>query len=429
MTVFRTSPWLCGAAMSIFALTPCSRVRAQQTAPPGERRTLADLVGLALQNTQILGSQDARVEQTRLSASQARVWSGPSVEFSTGRRREAAFSGPRYGLALSQPLPILGKPGLRGRLLDLDTESWRVRRDATQIAVTVNVVESAYEFAVNRRKAGFIEKRQRRFELIETYMAGRVFPTPQRKAESRIVQNRLKRLAAETIQSQADYKTSLEKLRVYVPLEAGNYPEVEVPWFSGEKPLDGKEWLAKALESNPDLRVQRLLVKDAELEKSLASRDGLPDPSLVASYEQGKAAETERNYGMGLSLALPPWNRNRSGIKSAAQKRLAEEKQLGFEEQKLKAELPRLLVEYEAARQIILKYPRAVLSELEAQLQDADAGFRKGQVDLLTFLELDNSASETFGRVLDAQRDLAVKAVELMAAAGEKDLLTRLGSL
>ena len=84
---------------------------------------------------------------------------------------------------------------------------------------------------------------------------------------------------------------------------------------------------------------------------------------------------------------------------------------------------------YEAARRIVQEYPEALLAELEAQLQEAEEGFRKGQVDLLTFLELDSSASETFGRVLDAQRDLAAKAAELMAAAGERDALARLGSL
>ncbi|MBI4386743.1 MAG: TolC family protein [Elusimicrobia bacterium] len=401
----------------------------QSTAPSGEKYTLTELAGLAIQNTQILGSQDARIEEKKLSAAQAGIWPGLSVDFSAGRKREARLSGPRYELAFAQALPLLGKPGLRGGLLDLESESWRVRRVATQIDVTLAVVQLAYEYAATRRNAGFVEKRQRRFDLIKTYLAGRAFPTPQRKAESRIVQNRLKGLASDAIQSQAGFRASFEKLKVYVPLESGSYPDIEVPWFSGAKILDEKEWTAKALENNPDLRVQRLVVKGAELEKSLASRDGLPDPSFVASYEEGRAAETETSYGLGLSLALPPWNRNRAGIRSAAQKKLAEERRLGFEERKLGAELSRLLVEYEAARRIVRQYPQNLLAELEAQLQEAEEGFRKGQVDLLTFLELESSASETFGRVLDAQRDLAARVAELMAAAGEQDAPARLGSL
>ena len=85
-------------------------------------------------------------------------------------------------------------------------------------------------------------------------------------------------------------------------------------------------------------------------------------------------------------------------------------------------------MEYEAARQVVLKYTPEMMAELEVQLQDADEGFRRGQVDLLTFLELDGSASETFGRALDAQVALAAKAAELLAATADRDALAKLGS-
>ncbi len=294
--------------------------------------------------------------------------------------------------------------------------------------VTVAVAQGAFEYASNRRKAVFANTRRERFELIQSYLSGREFPTPQRKAESRIVQNRLKNLVAEAIQSEAGSKASLEKLRIYAPLDAGEYPEVEVPWLSGSRRLDEKEWLDKALADNPELRAQKLTVQGAGLERTLAGRAGLPDTALVASYENAKAAETEKTYGMGLSLAFPAWNGNRSGIRSAEKKKLAEEKLLGFSEQKLRAALLRSLVEYEAARQVVLKYPPETLAELEGQLKGADEGFRKGQVDLLTFLELDGSVAETLGRALDAQAELAAKAAEVLALTADRDALTKLAS-
>lgn len=401
---------------------------AQEVSPTAARYTLAELVGLALKSTQLLGVQDARVQETQLSAAQARVWPGFSAELLVGRKRETSASGPRYELSVAQPLSLTGKIGLRGGLLDLQSESWRVQRIGSEVFVTLTIVQGAYEYAANRRKAAFAEKRRKRFEVIQSYLSGRVFPTPQRRAESRIVQNRLKNVVADAIQSEAGYKSSLEKLKVYAPLGSGAYPDVDVPWFSGTRSLEEREWLDMALANNPGLRVQRLAVQGAEVEKTLASREGLPDAAVVASYEQSKAAETEKNYGMGLSLAFPTWNRNRSGIKSAEQRKLAEDRQLGYAEQKLKADLARALIEYEAARQTVLKYPQEMLAELDVQLQDADVGFRKGQVDLLTFLELDGSASETFGRAYDAQVELASKAAELLTLTADKDALTKLGS-
>lgn len=413
----------------ICALMYSIPTRAQQVSPSADgKRSLAELVRLALQNTQILGAQDARAEEKRLSASQARTWPSSSLDFSAGQKQEDSINGPTHELTFTQPLPLLGKPGLQGGLLDLEAESWRIRRVATQIFVTLNVIQSAYEYTASRQKADFAEKRQKRFELIYAYLTGREFPTPQLKAESHIVRNWLKSLVSDAVQSQGVYEASFEKLKVYVPLESGKYPNVEVPWLAGAKALNKEELLAKALENNPDLRVQRLAVKSAELDKILAFREGFPDSAIGISYETDVAASAEKIFGLGLSLTLPPWNRNRAGIRSVEQRKVAEERQLAFEVQKLEADLSRLFVEYEAARQVAQQYPQTLLPELEAQLLEVAEGFRKGQVDLLTLLELDSSASETFSRVLDAQLDLAVKIAELMAVAGEQDALAQFGS-
>lgn len=422
-----TWPWRLGLPVvaMIFPVPAPAHAAAQSAAA---KYTLAELIGLAVERNPLLASHDARVEERRLSAEQARVWTGPSLDASGGGRREGSTSGPRYEAAISQPLPLLGKPGLRGGLMDLETKDRRVLRSAAQTTVTLLVVKLAYEYAVNRRKADFLEKRRLRFELVGSYLAGREFFTPQRKAESHIVENRLKAFASDTIRSQAGYKASLEKLRVHAPLPAGSFPEIEAPWFSGARELDQREWLAAALDNNPDLRAQRFAIESAGLEHKLASRDALPDPSITASYEEGRAAETEKNFGIGLSLAFPAWNGNRAGILSAGQKKLAEERLLNFQEQRLRGELPRAILEYEAARRIVQKHPQTVLVDLESELLDAEAGFRKGQVDLLTFLELDSAASETFYRVLDAQLGLLERAAELLELRGEQEILAQLGS-
>ncbi|UPT75481.1 MAG: TolC family protein [Elusimicrobiota bacterium] len=413
--------------MAVSMLLACPGL-AQESAPSAKKYALAELVVLALKSTPFLAAQDARLEEKTFSAAQARVWQGPSVGLLFGRTKQTQASGSRYELSLAQPIPLTGIPGLRGRLLSLESESLLVQRAASEVLVTLSVAQGAYEYAASRRKAAFAESRRKRFQLIESYLAGRVFATPQRMAESRIVTNRVKNLVAEAIRGEAGYKASLEKLKAFVPLDSGAYPDIDVPWLSGARGLDEKEWMDKILVDNPELRAQRLTVQGAGLEKTLASRAGLPDAALIASYEKGQADIIGTAYGLGLSFGFPSWNRNRSGIKSAEQRKIASERQLSFAEQRLRAELSRALVEYEAARQVVLKYPSGTMAELEGQLKGADEGFRKGQVDLLTFLELDGSAAETYGLALDAQADLAAKAAEVLALTADRDALTKLAS-
>jgi hypothetical protein len=50
---------------------------------------------------------------------------------------------------------------------------------------------------------------------------------------------------------------------------------------------------------------------------------------------------------------------------------------------------------------------------MERQVAEAEDAFRKGRLELLTFLELDAEAAETSYRALDAQAELAARLAEL----------------
>ncbi|TBR23484.1 hypothetical protein EPO15_05895, partial [bacterium] len=267
--------------VAVPALSP-SAARAEGGPP----LSLPALVASALRNAESLGAVDALADAAAFGARQARVWPGPALELEAGRKKEGPDSGGLFKFGLSQPLPLSGAPAVRGRLGDLDAEAARAERAAAEVELTLEVLKGAYAYTGNRRKAAFVEARQKRFELVREYIAGREFPTPQRKAESRLVQNRLRALAAEAVRTEAEFKASFEGLRVYAPLEGAGYPELETPWLTGERPLVSEEILPRAAERDPELVRRRLALKRARMEAELARREGWPEPALTASYEQ-----------------------------------------------------------------------------------------------------------------------------------------------
>lgn len=391
--------------------------------------TVSDIVLLALRDNPLLVSEEARATERRLSADQQRSWSGPSIEVSAGRRSDESNSGSLFEASAEQPVPLFGKRNLQGQLSDLEAEAWAAQWAASKSVITLEVIRLSAEVAINRRWAAFMEERQNRFALIRSYMEGRVFPSPQKKTERRIVQNKLQTLLSETLHAQADYKTAIEGLRAYAPLEPETFPDIHVPWLAGSSRLDAAGLMEKALKENTDLRQREIAVKSAEAELALAGKDKWPDPKLTASYENGKATERETNTSLGLALDFPAWNGNRSGIKSAENKRIAEQRLRDFEVRRIKSELPQTLIQYEAARKAVTEYPEALLEEVNAQLRDSEEGFRKGQVDLLTFLELDDSSAEMVRHILDSQLNFWIKATDLFRFIGEQDVLARLESL
>lgn len=406
--------------------TPSPISIAQEDQLQGLKHTLGELVEWALRHSDLIASHSARVEDRRYAASQARTWPNPSLDFSAGRSGVSSLTGPLYELALAQPLPISGKQGLRGDILDLESETWRVRLAAAETGLALEVIRLSYEYSVQRRIVELIEARQQRFELFRSYMAGRVFASPQQKAQSRLVEQRFKRLTSDAVQARATLQASLEKLKVFVAFEPGHYPEIDVPWFAGKVALDEQAETARAIANNLNLALQRVSLKSAAVERNLAAREAWPELSVAAFYGKKTYDDAERSAGGSLSLDLPLWNRNQAGIRSAQYKALAEERLLAFEEKQLRAEFRKALVEYEAARKIIAQYPHALLAELATQLQEIEEEFRKDRVDLLTFLELDGEFGETSSRVFEAQFALVTKIIELMALAGERSPLERL---
>ena len=152
-----------------------------------QKHSLAELMSLALKSNPLLTAQDARVEEKSLSAAQARVWPGPSAGLLFGRTRQTETSGSRYELSLSQSISLTGIPGLRGRLLGLESQSLRIERGGGGPGHAQRRT-GAYEHAAGRRKVPRGEPPPA-LSWSSPYLAI-AFPTPQRLAESRIVTNR-----------------------------------------------------------------------------------------------------------------------------------------------------------------------------------------------------------------------------------------------
>lgn len=398
-----------------------------------EKYALETLVDRALTQSELLKSSNLRTEEKRFAAQQAKAWQNPEVGLAVGRKQsspadpaEPTQSGLLYEGSISQPFFFPGKQKLRGEIGNLEAELAQVKASETELLVATDVVRLAYEYGINQRKKELAENRQKRFELIQSYLSSHVFASPQQKAERVIVERRVHNLATDALKFRAALKAAYEKLNLYVAWEKETTPKIDVPWMKGTGEI-AKESLATLIrERNFDLLSQRLSVLSAEKENRLAKRQNLPDFALSGFYGQEKAGDTERKIGGGLTFAIPLLNQNRGGIKSTARKIEAENALLRFNEQQIQSQLGQLYAQYQVARESVTHYPEASLAILENQLREAEREFRKGRVNLITFLELDSEVGETYERTLEAQLTLLDKYLSLSFLAGERGFISRL---
>jgi outer membrane protein TolC len=377
--------------------------------------TLERLVDAARRRSAWTASLRARVEERGHAADEASAWDDPVLALSYGRKRVAPDDGPLYDVSLSQPLGVAGRRALLGALGRVDAELAGVRLREAEAAVARDVVTLAYRVVAAERKRTVAEARRERFELVRGFLNSRPFASPQALAERRIVEARLARLATESERLDGERRAALAGLAVHVPElpGPGDGPDLDVPWLPGPRAPDADAWREEAGRRHFGLAARRLEVDAAEQELRLARNARRSDVTLSVFYGHEEALETERVAGLGVSFPLRVTDRTRAGVARAESRLSAERSLLAFEERETGARLDRLWTAHAIAADVSRRYPEDVLDDMERQVAEAEDAFRKGRLELLTFLELDAEAAETSYRALDAQAELAARLAEL----------------
>ncbi len=396
---------------------------------PGAARaaapSLETIMARAQARSESLAALRARVEECREAVRQARGWDNPGLGVSVGASQAGVARGTAIETTVSQPLSFPGKRGWRVAVADaeLDLARAEVRRGETGLAVST--LRLAWEFALRRRLAGLTTARQARLETVQGYLAGRLFPSPQRRAERQIVELRLRELAAAHLEADAAVASAASHLAFLAGEDEPGLSELTVPWVEGATRWDAGGWSVRLLDGNPDLAAQRAVVAAARAAAGLARREAWPDPTLFAVSSRN-SADGSGMLGAGVEVALPFLNRNRAGHRRQLARLDAEEHRLDAIVRQVESEGAAARVELDAAQSQARLYSEAFLADLEAGVVEADREFQRGRLDLLVYLELDGQAADAARRGLEAQRQAVDRWSALCELAGVPDMAAAL---
>jgi len=154
---------------------------------------------------------------------------------------------------------------------------------------------------------------------------------------------------------------------------------------------------------NIDRLQQQARVLQMQDEVSLAKAERWSGLTLSADYSKGEGADPEKVYGLGLSFPIPILNFNSNAIQAASKQVQAEQHRQVWMSQKVAQEIKSALQYYNAAKLSIQQLNIADLPKYEKEMRSVDQHFKKGQVDLLTYIEADAEHFESLNAILQAQ--------------------------
>jgi outer membrane protein, heavy metal efflux system len=411
--------------MTLFLLSVLSR---SEVARAAELLTSQQIVELAIKQNPELRAVELEAKSLSERAELGGLWDDPVVEFGVERSNQPInppIGDTDFGrVSVSQLIPRPGRLKARQEMLRAQLNIGTLERELSRIEMTGRILKSIYAYKIADERFEHSKERVARIKTVDSFIRGRPFAAPQRQAEAVITRSKLAILEKQFRQFEAERAAAWNELNVYLGLQVE--PVLKVKWFKKPAVFSKDDLVAKAESANPEVRRQLLKVTNQQNQLNVAKIEAWPGLTVTGAYSDGMGANPQKNYGLGVSFPIPVLNGNRAAIRGTEALVTAEESRLQWARIRLKASVDSAVQKFHAAAQSIKLLPVEEFGAAEKSMPQIDAAFKKGQVELITYLEADAQHFENFNQALESQMEYLSALSELLYLVGDAPQLTEI---
>jgi cobalt-zinc-cadmium efflux system outer membrane protein len=356
----------------------------------------------------------AQVWQSHVDIARAE-WRGrtllanPSVAAS---QEDAAGSRDQF-LTFQQTLPVTGRLNLLRRA---GTQAMTVARSEAerrrQIAVA-DFRKAFLDLAAAQQRAEVLRANSARLEELVRVLREREAAGEGSGFDVLRAERELADAGADAALARVAVEQARARLASFAPgIAAATIATVELP--GGLPPIATA--VAQAAEQRPDNRATRAQEELFQAQRSAASREAIPEPTISAGLKRTTVAGVaDTGYVAGLTIPLPVFNRGQADVqrftsegRRAAAERLLLERQIEAEVRSTHAAATQGL-------QLAREYDTGAASEF---LRSAEAAYQEGERGILELLDAYRLVSSTDLRRLELLRTAKEASIDLDLAMG-----------
>lgn len=381
MTIFLRTVFLFLFIPQAFALTPIELIALVQDRAP--------LI-------KVFAEQQSANEQ---GIKKARTYGNPVLTFQGGELRTGGQRGGIVDFTLMQPLPWPGKRSTAIAEQEFLTKISRLSLEEAKLELGHRVYLLAYELALATAVESHNKERRDRFNLISRYLTSRPLVSPKQALEKDLIMSQL-RVVEKTMNQATARKRGLEKeLQILSGLETTS---VSVDWGKLPLPHERTHYLSGYTQSHSFRRMQEEK-KISENKIEAARLEARPDIMVGVNYRQENVAPVNHFYHGQVSVVIPIVDRGQHSEQKARAELRRTEAELSLLDQETRTELEYLMQELELAKRNLEIFPLSLREQSEVRFRKAEEAFRKGQIDVMTFLQSDTQVHENVHLVYDSR--------------------------
>ena len=380
--------------------------------------TLDALVADVLERNPELNFYRAEIAAAKGERRTAGALANPEMSATLGNKRVSGVGdGVAWSVSAQQTIEWPGRIPLRKaianqqiKLAELGFAQFKAALAARTRALAVTLFAAQEKAAATREVAARFQSL--REVLVQRDPAG-LTPT----LETRIIEATeltLHRRASEAATSEQAALLELNQLRGQPWTETA---KVQRPALSLPPAPNMDSLLAAALTNNFELQMRRTELEQQGFKVSLAKNERHPSFSVGPYLSQERTGGSETQVGMGVTIPLPLWNRNKGSIETAEARQQQAATSMLVTQRQIERQVAEQAMRYQAKLAEMGKWRPDSIEKFQEAAALADRHYRLGAVPIATYVELQKQYLEAVEALLDTK-------TEALEAGQQLELLT-----
>lgn len=386
--------------------------------------SISSLVAKSLATNPEVRFYEAEITAAKGGETTAATLANPELQTSLGTWRVKdlgnSSDGPAWAATLSQTFEWPGRIALRKAFALKQTEVAQLGLDQFKSTLGGEVRSNAWKLMAAQEKAKAADEVSKRLTDLAAVLLQRDPTGPAPKLEARIIQASALTLGAQATAARREAAEAKFALNQLLGEKPGNDIEIKQERLALNPAPSLEKLLAGARQKNFDLRARMLDVEQQGFSVKLAENERWPAFTVAPYFQQQKADSRETQFGLGVSIPLPLWNKNKGNIDTAKARQTQAEMMLAAQMRELERAVAAQSSAYASFAGELAKWPSDTIESFHSAAKEADEHYRLGALPLSTYTELQKQYIEAVDAVLDSQFGALKARLELEQLTGSK---------
>ncbi|WP_395735518.1 TolC family protein [Prosthecobacter sp.] len=352
---------------------------------------------------------EAQIDVARGGKTKAGEIKNPDMMIGVGnwRLRDLATNyvtdGPTWAVQLTQTFDWPGRLTLRKAIAQKDVELAQLGFDQFRAALAGRVRTIAWKLLAAQEQTRAADEVAKRFKSLADVLLQRDPAGAAPRLEARIIQASALTLGAEATLARNELAAARFELNQLLGQKAEEPVEITMEKLTLNPPPPIESLMAEARRKNFALRARFLDVEQQGYHVELAKNERWPSITVQPYMQKQTTLTRETQVGIGVSIPLPLWNRNKGAIDAAQAKQVQAEVMLTAQMRQLERDVAAQASHYRIHVEELAKWPADTLESFRKAAAEADEHYRLGALPLATYTELQRQYIASVKAVLTSQ--------------------------